>query len=97
VNHAVAETAFVQQFELQADMVGERRVAASDHDGHHEQLELVDQSGLGRLGGEVGTAHGEVTFRLRFQLADRFRVEVPLDPRPGGGAWSAPPVRWLAA
>src|SRR5215217_3127767 len=85
VNHPVAETAFVQQFELQADMVGERLVAASDHDGHEEQLELVDQSGLDRLGGEVGTAHGDVTFGLRFHLPDRFGVEVPLDPRAGGG------------
>jgi hypothetical protein len=55
VNHPVAEPAFVQQFELQADMVGERLVAASHHDGHEEQLELVDQSGLDRLGSEVGT------------------------------------------
>jgi hypothetical protein len=46
VNHAVAETAFVQQFELHADMVGERLVTASHHDGHEEQLPLVDQSGL---------------------------------------------------
>jgi hypothetical protein len=28
VNHAIAETAFVQQFELHADMVGERLVTA---------------------------------------------------------------------
>jgi hypothetical protein len=31
VNHAVAETAFVQQFELQADVVGHGLLAASHH------------------------------------------------------------------
>ena len=63
VNHAVAETAFVQQLELQADVVGEGPVAASHHDRRDEQVALVDQPGPDRLGGEVGTAHGDVTSR----------------------------------
>jgi hypothetical protein len=54
VHHTLAESAFVQQFELQADIVGEERVAASHHDGRDEQVDLVDQPGLDRLGGEVG-------------------------------------------
>src|SRR5215203_3674144 len=85
VKHAIDETAFVQQFELQADIVGEGLFAASHHDGRDEQVPLVDQPGLYRLGGEVGTAHANVTSRSRLHLPDRFRVEVPLDPRPGGG------------
>ena len=44
-------------------MIGEGPFAASHHDGRDEQLELVDQPGPDRLGGEVGTAHGDVTFR----------------------------------
>src|SRR6266545_7211980 len=63
MNHAVAETAFVQEFEPQADIVGEGLFAASHHDGGDEQVVLVDQPGLDRLGGEVSSAHGEVTSR----------------------------------
>jgi hypothetical protein len=63
MNHAVAETAFVQQLELQADTVGEGLLAASHHDGRDEQVVLVDQPGLDRLGGEVGTADRDVTSR----------------------------------
>jgi len=33
VDHAVAETGFVQQFELQADIAGKRLLAISHHDG----------------------------------------------------------------
>src|SRR5215203_1640188 len=83
VNHAVAETAFVQQFELQADIVGEGLFAASHHYRREEQVALVDQPGLDRLGGEVRTAHADVTSGLRFHLPDRFRVEVSHYPRPG--------------
>ena len=56
-----------------------------DHDGRDEQVVLVDQPGLDRLGGEVGTADGDVASRRRLQLPDRFGVEVALDPRPGAG------------
>src|SRR5436309_3393502 len=85
VNHAVAETALVQQFELQADTAGKGLYAASHHDGRYEQVELVDQPGLDRLGCEVGTAHGDVGSRPRFHPADRFGVEVSLEPRPRAG------------
>ncbi len=44
VNYAVAEAALVQQLELQADVVGEGLLAAADHDGHEEQVALVDQA-----------------------------------------------------
>jgi hypothetical protein len=42
VNHAVAEAAFVQQIELQADIIGEGLFAASHHHGREEQVALVD-------------------------------------------------------
>jgi len=84
VNHAVAETAFIEQFELEADIFGKGRFAASHHDGRDEQVALVDQRHLDRLGDEIGTAHGDVTSRC-LHLPDLFRVEVSLDPRPGAG------------
>ena len=85
VNHAAFETAFVRQFELQADIAGEGPFAPSHHDGREEQVELIHQPRLDRLAGEVGTAHADVMTRGRLQLPDRFRVEVSLDPRPGAG------------
>jgi hypothetical protein len=42
VDHAAAETALFQQFELQADVVGEGPFAAPHHDGRDEQVALVD-------------------------------------------------------
>ncbi len=56
MHHAVAETAFVQQFELHADTVGERRCATSQHHGRDEQVALVHQPGPDRVSGETGTA-----------------------------------------
>src|ERR671910_2172880 len=82
VDHAVAETALVQQLQLQADTVGEGLLAASDHDGCDEQLAFVDQPGLERVAGEIRTAHRQVTFRRRLQLTNRLGVEVSLDPGP---------------
>src|SRR5215469_10954231 len=70
VHHAVAETAFVQQLKLQANVVGERLFAASHHDGCEEQVALVDQPGLYRLGGKVRTAHRDVTYHGRLPLPD---------------------------
>src|SRR5215218_741253 len=85
VNHAALETAFVQQFELQADVAGEMPFTATNHDGRDEQVTLVYQPGLERLGRQVGTTHADVALRLRFHPTDRFGVEVSLDPRPGAG------------
>src|SRR5450756_2025467 len=60
VNHAAAEAAYVQQLKLHVGVAGQGLLAASDHDGRDEQVALVDQPGLERLGGEVGTAHAHV-------------------------------------
>jgi 2-polyprenyl-6-methoxyphenol hydroxylase-like FAD-dependent oxidoreductase len=61
VDHAVAEAAFVEQFEPQADTVGDGLSAASHHDGREEQLALVHEASLERVASEFGTAHREVT------------------------------------
>ena len=79
---SLAGRGFVQQFELQADVCGERPFSASHQDGRHEQVASVDQPGLESLGGEVGTAHADVASRLPFHPPDRFGVEVSLDPGP---------------
>jgi len=57
VNRAVAEPAFVQQFEVHADTVaGQRTLAASDQDRLEEHQVLVDEPSFDRLGGQRGTA-----------------------------------------
>src|SRR6266851_4359785 len=86
MDHAVLEAAFVHQLEVHAQIVGQGLVAASHHDGRHESVEFVDQAGLDRLRGQVGTADCDVTFGLRFHLPDRFGVEVSLDAGPGCGS-----------
>src|SRR5206468_4004134 len=85
VNDAVAEAALAKQLEVQADTVGEGLLAASHHDRREEQLELVDQTSLERLGGELRTTHADVTGRSLFQLPDRVGLEGSLDPRAGAG------------
>src|ERR1700736_4597707 len=76
VNHARAEAAFVQQVELHADIAGEGRFATPDHDRHQEQVEFVDQPGPDRLGGEVGSAHRDVTSRSGLHLPNGPGVEI---------------------
>jgi hypothetical protein len=61
--------------------VGDRLIATAHDDRREEQLVFVDQSGLDRLGREIGTAHADVMFRLRLHLPDRSRVEGALDAR----------------
>ena len=63
VDHAVAETAFVQQLEVQPDVVGQRPLAAPHHDRRDEQVALVDQPGPERLRGKLGTTYGDVAVR----------------------------------
>jgi hypothetical protein len=43
MDHAVAESALVQQLESQADIVGQGWIASSNHDGGEEQMTLVDE------------------------------------------------------
>src|ERR1700722_13959182 len=84
VHRAVGETPFRQQFEGQVRSAGEGLLAAAHHDGADDQVALVDQAGLQRLGGQHRAADRDVPVRARFQLPDRRGVEVPLDPGPGG-------------
>jgi hypothetical protein len=60
VHYPVAETTLVEQLELDADIVGEGRVAASHDDGCEEQVAFVDQPRLDRHGGEFGATHADV-------------------------------------
>jgi hypothetical protein len=66
------------QGQVQADLVRQGPGAAA-HDGRDgEQLVLVHQPGRDGLGGEMCSAHGEVTVGRFLQLADLDRIEVTL-------------------
>ena len=81
VYHAITETAFIQPFEIQVNVVGEGQFAASHHNGREDQMIFVDQPSQDRLSGEIGTAHRYVTSHLCLHQPDRFRVEVALNAR----------------
>src|SRR5580704_15868861 len=85
VHHAVAEAALVEQLKVDPDASGQRALAAAHHHGRDEQVALVHQPGLDRLAGQPGAAHADIPARARFQLPDGLRLELPLDPSPGGG------------
>jgi len=81
VNHAVAEASFGQQIESEQNVVRQGLFAASHQDGPDNQVVLVHQPGLDRMGGEAGSSHRDVASCQHFCAPDRFRVEVSLDPR----------------
>jgi hypothetical protein len=66
VDHSADEAPLVEQLELHADAVREGPLAAPHDDRREEQVAFVDQPGPERLGGELGTAHGEVAGRRAF-------------------------------
>jgi hypothetical protein len=82
VDDAVAEAAFVQQLQVQPEVVGEGSGAASDHDRREEELALVDETGRERVACQLGAADGEVPFGRRLQAPRRVGVEGSLDPGP---------------
>ncbi|GAC1465707.1 MAG: hypothetical protein PVSMB1_15330 [Gemmatimonadaceae bacterium] len=53
VNDAAAETVFVHQLEIQAHIVRQGPIAASHDNGCEEDVVLINQSGLDRLGSQA--------------------------------------------
>jgi hypothetical protein len=60
INDTVCEPALVEEFELRAELVGQRPRATADHDRSEEQMALVDQAYGERLAGELGTPDRDV-------------------------------------
>jgi hypothetical protein len=61
MDRAVGESPVVEQFVVQADAVGERRLAAADTNGREKEVALVDEPDPEGLGGDVGGPNHEVT------------------------------------
>jgi hypothetical protein len=60
VNDAVSEPAFIEKFELRADVVWQGALAASHHDRAQEQMALVDQPRADCVASELGTPDCDV-------------------------------------
>src|SRR5438067_12656581 len=60
VNRALGEAVFVHELELDLGRLAERPCAAAHYHRHQDEVELVDQTGVERLGGELGAAHAEI-------------------------------------
>jgi hypothetical protein len=71
MDHAVAESALVQQLKSQADVVRQGGTATSHSDGGEEQMALVNQTELQCLRSESWTAYGDIASRSRFELLNR--------------------------
>ena len=85
VNDAVSEPALIDKFELRADVVGQRALAASHHDWAQEQMTLVDQPRANCVTSELGTPDCDVGHRGLLEPPHGVSIELALDPRPRAG------------
>ena len=81
MDHSICKTALVQEIQLYAYVAGQDSLAAVTHHRHNEQMILVDEPGPDRLCGKVRTSHRNIVRRLSLQVANRLRVEFPLETR----------------
>jgi hypothetical protein len=75
VNDAVSEPAFIEKFELRADVVSQGALAASHHDRAQEQMALVDQPGADGVASELGTPDCDVCPRGLLEPPDGVRLD----------------------
>ena len=60
IDHSISKTAFVQEIQLYAYVAGQNLLAAANHNGHDEQMNLVDEPGPDRVCGEGRTTHQNI-------------------------------------
>src|SRR5215831_18562611 len=81
IDHSITKTALVQEIQLYPYVAGQDPPAAANHHRHDEQKILVDEPGPDRVCGEGRTTHRNIVRQLSLQVANRLRVEVPLETR----------------
>ena len=81
IDHSIAKTALVQEIQPHAYVAGQDPLAAANHNGHDEQMNLVDEPGPDRVCGQGRTTHRNIVKQLSLQVANRLRVEFPLEAR----------------
>jgi hypothetical protein len=60
VDHTVTESPLVPQLEIDADVVREERIAATNDRRSDEELVLIEEPGADRLCRQAGTCDGDV-------------------------------------
>src|SRR5262249_37881130 len=81
IEHSITKTALGQEIQLYPYVAGQDPPAAANHHRHDEQIILVDEPGPDRVCGEGRTTHRNIVRQLSLQVANRLRVEVPLETR----------------
>jgi hypothetical protein len=79
--HAVAEPALLEQFQVQPHTVREESLSTADDRGADDYLELVYQTSSYRLRGEFGAINADVVLDVGFEPPDRLWIELPLNAR----------------
>src|SRR5438270_14037632 len=78
---ALAEAAFLEEIESEANVARKGGVSAADDNRCHEQLELVHEAVLKGDSGEPRAADGQVTAGLVLKPLNAFRVKASFQPR----------------
>jgi hypothetical protein len=81
IDHCTGKTALLQEIQRDAYVAGQHPNASAKQSRHDEQMILVDEPGPDRVAGEGRTSHRNVVRRLSLQVANRLRVEFPLETR----------------
>lgn len=77
VDDTTAGPPLVKQLKVEADMPGEGVLAAAQHDWPEEQVALIHQARLKRLGSEISSAHRQIVRCVSLHSQDRLDVELP--------------------
>src|SRR5437667_8123611 len=84
VHDTVAEPALLQQLQLDAGVAGECGLAVTDEHRINEELALIDQPGVERVGGEGRPADGQVSGGGGLDVANGIGVHAAHERRVAG-------------
>ena len=80
VHDTAAEPVLLQQIQLDAGVAGERRLSSTDEHRINEELALIDQPGVQRMGSEGRAADSQIARGGCLHLVDRVGIEAALKP-----------------
>jgi hypothetical protein len=78
VNDSTPGPPRIDQLEVEASIPGEGVFAATQNDGPEEEVALIHQACLKRLGREISSAYREIVCCVSLHPQNRFDVELPL-------------------
>jgi len=77
VDDSTAGPPLIEQLKVEPGMPGEGVLAAAQHDWPEEQVALIHQARLKRLGSEIRSAHREIVRCVSLHSQNRLDVELP--------------------